>query len=197
MRADSTHREGALWVPSPEFTAQSRLTAYLDYLQREHNRRFDGYRQLWQWSVTDLAGFWTSIRDFFDLDISEPDRVLDAHDGMPHARWFAGATTNYAANALAHRSEGAAIESLSEDGALTTLTWNELRLRVGALAHWFREQGVEPGDRIVAYVPNIPAAVIGLLASAAVGAVWASCAQEYSTDGARDRFAQLEPRILL
>ncbi|MGV9734042.1 acetoacetate--CoA ligase [Rhodococcus aetherivorans] len=197
MPADPTPREGALWAPSPEFAAQSRLTAYLDHLQHEHGHRFADYRQLWQWSVTDLAGFWTSIRDFFDLDISEPDRVLDDHDGMPHVRWFAGATTNYAANALTQRSEGVAIESLSEDGTLTLLTWDELRVRVGALAHWFRGRGVEPGDRIVAYVPNIAEAVVGLLASAAVGAVWASCAQEYSADGARDRFVQLEPKILL
>ncbi|MGW0041488.1 acetoacetate--CoA ligase [Rhodococcus sp. NPDC003348] len=197
MPADPATLEGALWAPSPEFVAQSRLTSYMDHLEHECGHRFTDYPQLWQWSVTDLDGFWTSIRDFFGLDISEPDCVLDDQNGMPHARWFTGSTTNYAANALTRAAQGIAVQSLNEDGALDALTWDELRLRVGALAHWFREQGIEPGDRIVAYVPNVAAAVIGLLASAAVGAVWASCAQEYSADGACDRFAQLQPKLLL
>ena len=197
MRADATPEEGAIWVPSTEFVAQSRLTAYLGYLASEQGRTFDNYQQLWQWSTTDLVGFWESIRDFFDLDIDDCDRIVDDGTGMPHTKWFVGATTNYAANALRTSGPGIAVKSLDETGALDTLTWDELRLRVGALAHWFRSQGIEPGDRIVAYVPNIAAAVVSMLACAAAGAVWASCAQEYSADGARDRFAQLEPKILI
>ncbi|MFC9553754.1 acetoacetate--CoA ligase [Rhodococcus sp. NPDC056960] len=197
MPADSSPAEDALWVPSAEFIAQSRLTAYTDYLAAERGRTFDDYPQLWQWSTTDLAGFWSSIRDFFDLDIDDRDRLVDDSAGMPHTSWFVGATTNYAANALRTSGPGIAVKSLDETGVLAILTWDELRLRVGALAHWFRSQGIEPGDRVAAYVPNIAAAVVSMLACAAVGAVWASCAQEYSADGARDRFAQLEPKILI
>ena len=197
MPADLSPAEGALWVPSAEFIAQSRLVAYTDYLAAERGHTFDDYRQLWQWSTTDLAGFWSSIRDFFDLDIDDRDRIVDDGTGMPHTNWFVGATTNYATNALRTSGPGIAVKSLDETGTLDTLTWDELRQRVGALAHWFRSQGIEPGDRIVAYVPNVASAVVSMLACATVGAVWASCAQEYSVDGARDRFAQLEPKILI
>ncbi|MGZ8802141.1 MAG: acetoacetate--CoA ligase, partial [Mycobacterium sp.] len=186
-----------IWTPSDEFVAHSQLAAYQRYLGEVHGRSFDNYRQLWEWSITDLPAFWMSIRDFFDLDISEPRRVLDDGAVMPRVVWFDGATTNYAANALARRRDGFAIKSLNESGESTTLTWDQLRLKVGALAHWLRRQGVVPGDRVVAYVPNISASVIGLLACAAVGAIWASCSQEYSPEGARDRFAQLKPKILL
>lgn len=110
---------------------------------------------MWQWSVTDLEAFWLSIRDFFDLDITEPECVLDESAGMPHVRWFTGATTNYAANALRERGAEAAVVSLAESGVPIPLTWDELRLMVGALAHWLREQGIEPGDRIVAYAPKV------------------------------------------
>ncbi|WP_350247561.1 acetoacetate--CoA ligase [Rhodococcus sp. D-6] len=197
MPVDLAFGEDALWAPSPDRVSESHLAAYCDHLQREHGRRFADYRELWQWSVTDLAGFWRSIHEFFDLDITEPDRVLDESATMPHVDWFPGATTNYAANALRERGTGAAVVSLAESGVPATLSWDELRLKVGALAHWLREQGIEPGDRVAAYVPNTAEAVIGLLACAAVGVVWASCAQEYSADGAHDRFAQLEPAILL
>jgi acetoacetyl-CoA synthetase len=197
MLGDEMVETRPLWEPSDEFMKSTCLAEYVDYLERELGHHFDDYRELWQWSIADLAGFWTSIRDFFDLDVSRPDTVLDAQDAMPHAHWFAGATTNYAANALKHGGTGVAVRSLCEDGTLTSLTWSELRQQVGALSHWFREQGVAPGDRIVAYVPNIAAAVVGVLASASMGAIWASCAQEYSAEGASDRFAQLEPKILI
>lgn len=198
MPVDPAAVDGALWVPTAEFTAQARLTDYRAWLEREHQLVFNDYRQLWTWSTTDLGAFWMSIRDYFDLDIDDPQQVLDESTGMPHARWFIGSTTNYAANALVNELEdGLAIQSLDESGALTQMTWSELRHAVGGVANWFREQGVVPGDRIVGYVPNIAGAVIAMLASAAVGAVWASCAQEYSAQGAHDRFAQLEPKILI
>lgn len=185
-----------LWTPSAEFTASTRYAAYLRHLA-DGGRRFADYREVWAWSVDDLPGFWTSIRDFFGLDISTPERVVDEHASMPGVDWFTGATTNYAANVLAQRRPGVAIKSLDETGATGELSWDELCLRVGALARWFRDHGVKQGDRVVAYVPNIPAAVVGLLAAASVGAVWASCAEEFSADGGRDRFAQLAPKILI
>ncbi|MEU1276146.1 acetoacetate--CoA ligase [Streptomyces sp. NPDC005799] len=197
MPAETAFGEEPLWAPSPDFQSQTQLSAYCDYLRRENGRTFADYRQLWKWSVTDLSEFWLSIREFFDLDITDPDRVLDERATMPNVDWFVGANTNYAANALRHTGEAAALVSLTEAGPAATLSRDELRLRVGALAHWLREQGIELGDRVAAYVPNVAEAVIGLLACAAIGAIWASCAQEYSAAGARDRFAQLEPRILL
>jgi acetoacetyl-CoA synthetase len=186
-----------MWEPPAEFVDESNLTAYLEYLAAEHGLTFESYRQLWEWSTADLAAFWMSIRAFFALDISDPQTVLDEEAGMPRVEWFRGATTNYAANALAKASNDIAVTSLNEADVLTTLTGQQLRLQVGAVAQWFRQRGVEPGARIVAYVPNVAAAVVCMLAASAVGAIWASCAQEYSADGARDRFAQLEPKILI
>jgi acetoacetyl-CoA synthetase len=186
-----------MWEPSADFVERARLTAYLEYLAAEHGLTFENYRKLWEWSTTDLAEFWMSIRGFFSLDISDPHTILDEHAGMPRVDWFRGATTNYAANALAKAPKGIAVTSLNESDVLSTLTGEQLRLQVGALAQWFRNRGIQPGDRIVAYVPNVAAAIVCMLATAAVGAIWASCAQEYSADGARDRFAQLEPRILI
>jgi len=197
VRADLTDRGGAIWEPPAEFVDESNLTAYLEYLAAQHDLTFESYRQLWEWSTADLAAFWMSIRAFFSLDISDPQTVLDEEAGMPRVEWFRGATTNYAANALAKASNDIAVTSLNEADVLTTLTGEQLRLQVGAVAQWFRHRGVEPGARIVAYVPNVAAAVVCMLAAGAVGAIWASCAQEYSADGARDRFAQLEPKILI
>ncbi len=196
MALDVSH-PGPLWTPPAESVRDCELTRYLSWLATERGLNFADYRQLWQWSTTELDQFWRSIRDFFDLGISDPTVVLDEKSGMPRVQWFPGATTNYAANALRHCTDNIAVKSLNENGDLTTHTGNELRRAVGALAHWFREQGVVAGDRIVAYLPNIAEAVVAMLATVSVGAVWAACAQEYSADGARDRFAQLEPRILI
>ncbi|OBF29697.1 acetoacetate--CoA ligase [Mycobacterium sp. ACS4331] len=186
-----------LWTPSAELVRDCELTRYLSWLATERGWKFSDYRQLWQWSTTELDQFWLSVRDFFELDITDPVRVLDETAGMPRVTWFDGATTNYAANALQHCTNDVAVKSLNESGELTTMTGNELRHAVGALTHWFREQGIVAGDRIVAYLPNIAQAVVSMLAAASVGAVWAACAQEYSAEGAADRFAQLEPKILI
>jgi acetoacetyl-CoA synthetase len=185
-----------IWTPSAEFADGSRLADYQRHLECA-GLRFEDYRALWRWSTTELSEFWESITDFFDLDVTPPESVLDESRGMPHVRWFAGSTTNFAATALAEGREGTAVSSLTEDGVRSDMSWEELRHAVGAVAHWLREQGVGVGDRVVAYVPNVPEAVVCLLATAAVGAVWASCAQEYAVAGALDRFAPLEPRVLI
>ena len=196
MAPEVSHPE-PLWSPPAELVRDCELTRYLTWLGTERGREFGDYRQLWEWSTTEIDQFWLSIRDFFALDVSDPAVVLDEGSGMPRVQWFQGASTNYAANALRRCTDSIAVKSLNENDDLTTLTGTELRQAVGALAHWFREQGIVAGDRIVAYLPNIAEAVVSMLAAASVGAVWAACAQEYSADGARDRFAQLEPKILI
>lgn len=188
--------DAAIWVPSAEQIEHSGLADYLAWLRHERAQSLTDYRQLWEWSVNQPADFWLSIRDHFGLDISDPQSVLD-HAPMPHTTWFAGAVTNYARQALVHNGTGPAIVSLDEFGHRSEMSWGELRSAVAALSDWLRASGVRPGDRVVAYLPNIAAAVVGLLASAAVGAIWASCSPDYSAAGAADRFGQLEPSVLI
>ncbi|MGU3432518.1 acetoacetate--CoA ligase [Actinomycetes bacterium M1A6_2h] len=189
--------EKPVWTPSPEFAENSLLAQFSEYAARRTGRDFDEYDELWSWSVTELGDFWMAVRDYFRLDISEPTVVVDSSLGMNATTWFTGSTTNYAACALEDRSDRIAVRSLSEDGVRTELGAAALRLQVGALGHWLRDHGVEPGDTVVAYVPNVAAAVTAMLACASVGAIWASCAQEYSAEGAHDRFGPLKPRVLI
>ncbi|MGU3292898.1 acetoacetate--CoA ligase [Williamsia sp. M5A3_1d] len=193
-RADS---EEPLWTPTAEFADNSLLNRFSEFVAGRTGRTVSDYDDLWRWSVTEVGDFWTSIRDFFHLDISEPDVAVDHTTGMAATSWFTGSTTNYAACALENTSPRIAIRSLNEQGVRTELTSEALRGKVGALGRWLRAQGIEPGDTVVAYVPNVADAVVAMLACASVGATWASCAQEYSAEGAQDRFGPLKPRILI
>ncbi|MEJ3653079.1 acetoacetate--CoA ligase [Actinomycetes bacterium KLBMP 9759] len=176
------------------------IERYLEFLRAEHGLVFDGYPALHRWSVTDLEGFWASIAAFFDVRFSAPPRRVLGRREMPGAEWFDGATLNYAEHAL--RGAGAAdtAEALvahSQTRDPVTLTWGELRDQVARARAGLRGLGIGPGDRVVAYLPNIPEAVVAFLATASLGAVWASCAPEFGARGVLDRFAQVEPKVLL
>ncbi len=193
-------REGdLLWTPSADRAARSNLTAFTDWLARERGVRFDGYHDLWTWSVTDLAGFWQAVWDFCGVQASHaPQRVL-ANRRMPGADWFPGARLNYAQHALRHEAGARDEDALlfaSETAPLTGLSWADLADSVRILATQLRELGVRRGDRVAAYLPNAPQAVIALLATASVGAIWASCSPDFGWRGVLDRFRQLEPTVL-
>jgi acetoacetyl-CoA synthetase len=188
--------EGALlWTPGPARLAAARLTHYLAWLERR-GRRFDSYAALWQWSVSDLDGFWGSLWEYFDIRASQPyERVLGRRT-MPGAEWFPNARLNYAEHALRHERAGAeALLYLSERGPLRSLSWTELGSQVRRLASHLRACGLRPGERVVAYLPNSPEAVIAMLATVSVGAVWASCGPDFGARGVVDRFAQLAPKL--
>jgi acetoacetyl-CoA synthetase len=161
---------------------------------------FNNYDELWRWSVDSLEDFWAAIWDFFGVRASRPyERVLDAHV-MPGARWFEGAELNYAENLLSAGADSDAVAVLhcSElRSELGELTWGELRQRVAEAAAGLRALGVERGDRVVAYMPNIPETLIALLATASIGAIWSSAAPEFGARSVVDRFAQIEPKVLL
>ncbi len=186
-----------LWRPSPEMIGQARLTAYMRWLAAHRGRELASYEELWRWSVQDLEGFWRSIWDYFNVQADgEPGAVLSSHE-MPGARWFEGSRLNYAEHAFAgKREEEVAILCASELRELDRLTWGELRTQVGATAASLRALGVRRGDRVVAYMPNIPEAIVAFLAAASLGAIWSSCSPDFGPASVIDRFAQIEPRVL-
>jgi acetoacetyl-CoA synthetase len=187
-----------LWEPSEEFKENAVISRYMKWLKDERDLSFDGYDELWEWSVTDLDGFWASVWDYFDVQSSNPyERVLGRRE-MPGAQWFPGTELNFAEHifrnarpdepALVHKSE---IQPLGEVG------WQELREKVGALAAGLKSLGVRRGDRVVAYLPNVPEAVVAFLACASIGATWSSGSPDFGAGSLVDRFMQIEPKVLL
>ena len=185
-----------LWTPSAQRIERAHLTQYLGWLAAR-GRRFDSYAALWQWSIDDLDGFWSSLWDYFAIQTSQPyQRVLGKRD-MPGAEWFPGALLNYAEHALRHeRSDAVALLFLSERRGLNALSWTDLGSRVRRLAMKMRALGVSRGDRVTAYLSNSPEAVIAMLATVSIGAVWASCGPDFGPKGVVDRFGQLAPKLM-
>ena len=187
-----------LWEPTPESFSRSELAAYLRGLDRE----FASYEELWRWSVEDLDGFWASVWRHYGLDaVSSYDAVL-AEERMPGAVWFPGARLNFAERCLAPGApDDVALVLVGEgpDGHLppVEVTYAELRRQVAAVAATLRGLGVGPGDRVAAYLPNIAAAVVGLLATAAVGAVWTVSSPDFGTPSVLARLGQAEPTVLI
>src|SRR4051812_6986471 len=166
------------------------------WLQLQRGRPFASYGALWEWSVTDLEGFWAAIWDYFLVRPSVPYSRVLARRQMPGALWFPGARLNYAEHAL--RNERPGVDALlfqAEGGALQRMTWPDLGRQVRTLATHLRELGVKPGDRVVACLPNVPEAVVAMLATTSIGAIWASCGPDFGTRGLLDRFAQLGPKV--
>jgi acetoacetyl-CoA synthetase len=187
-----------LWEPSKERIAAARMSAYLDWLARERQLRLTGYAELWRWSVDDLDGFWRSIWDYFDVRASAPPTAVLGDRRMPGATWFPGARLNWAENVLRHpHRDGPAVVALTEGEERVELSWADLASQVASLAAALRELGVRPGDRVAAYLPNISQAVVALLATASVGAIWSCCAPDFGTKGVVDRFQQIAPTVLI
>lgn len=186
-----------LWRPSAELVEGSRLTEYMRWLEAERSLSFAGYEDLWQWSVTDLEAFWASLWDFFEVQFDGAATPVLASREMPGAEWFPNASLNYAEHAFAGKDDDeVAILHASELRSLGELRWGELREQVAAVAAGLRAMGVEKGDRVVAYVPNIPEAIVAFFASASIGAVWSSCSPDFGPASVIDRFAQIEPKVL-
>ena len=187
-----------LWTPSPERVERAALTAYTSWIEETHGLSLPDYAALWEWSTTDLEAFWASIWERFDVRASAPyERVLGSRE-MPGAVWFPGARLNFAEHVLRPRADGeVAIRHASELRPLGETTQGELRQEVARLAAGLRSLGVGPGDRVVAYLPNIPEAIAAQLACASIGAIWSSCSPDFGARSVIDRFAQIEPKVLL
>jgi len=187
-----------VWEPSPERIASATITRYRKWLNETRGLELAGYHDLWQWSVDELEEFWASIWEFFDVRASRPyERVLTSRE-MPGAEWFPGARLSYAEHVFRDRDDDTiAISHASELRPLDDWTWGELRAHAGAIAAALRESGVEAGDRVAAYLPNIPETIAAFLGCASIGAIWSSCAPEFGVRSVVDRFAQIEPKVLL
>jgi acetoacetyl-CoA synthetase len=186
-----------MWTPSPERVQRANLTQYMGWLKERQGLAFEDYEALWRWSVTELEPFWASIWEHFGVQASQPyERVLGSRE-MPGARWFPGARLNYVEHVFAgRRDQDLAIVFADERGG-GEWTWGVLREETERIAEGLRELGVEPGDRVAAYMPNAPETVAAFLAVASIGAIWSSCSPDFGARGVLDRFAQIEPKVLL
>src|SRR5271154_525027 len=189
-----------LWTPDAATMRNARISRYMAWLTEEHDLAFDGYAPLWQWSVADPAAFWSTIWDYFDVLGDRGDGQVLTGGPMPDMHWFEGATLNYARNALRTAwtdPDRTAIIFESERGLLRRYTYAELAREVARVARGLRALGVRRGDRVAALLPNVPEAVIGLLATASIGAIWSSCSPDFGASSVIDRFAQIEPAVLI
>ncbi len=186
-----------IWRPTAERIANSNLTAFQKFLSERYNLRFTDYTQLYQWSITDITRFWASIWDFASVVHSRSYDSVMASPQMWDNRWFVGAKLNYAENLLRRTGSGPAIIYWNESGEKGKLSFGDLRLQVAACAAGLRGAGVGVGDRVAAYMPNVPATVIMMLAATSIGAIWSSCSPDFGTQGVLERFQQIAPKVLL
>jgi acetoacetyl-CoA synthetase len=194
---ESTLEAEVLWAPSAEMAERSQLTRYMRWLAEERDLHFEDYHALWRWSVTEIEEFWRTIWDYFDvISDGEPKEVLAKRE-MPGAEWFPGTRLNYAEHIFRGKADDEiAVRHASELRPLTELRWGELREQVAAVREGLRTLGVGEGDRVVAYLPNGPEALIAFLAAASLGAIWSSCSPDFGPASVVDRFAQIEPKVM-
>jgi acetoacetyl-CoA synthetase len=188
-----------LWEPSRERVAGTTLARYMEWLGGERRLSFGSYDELWRWSVDDLEGFWGSIVEFFDVRFSTGGHVVLSERSMPGAQWFPGSELSYAEHMFRGKDDDAVAILHRSDvrPELGEWTWGRLRSETARVAAGLRALGVGEGDRVVAYMPNIPETVACFLACASIGAVWSSAAPEFGARSVIDRFAQVEPKVLL
>jgi len=195
-----TQGRDILWSPSVERYQASTMAAFERYLSKKHELTFSDYNDMWRWSISDLNSFWGAIADFFELRFFEqPQKILNKR-AMPGAEWFVGAKVNYADQILSKTdrlAEQVAFVSNSETFGRKELTWNNLKRSVASVAENFKKMGVTKGDRVVAILPNTEVALIGLLATASLGAVWSLCAPDMGHVAILDRFKQIKPKLMI
>jgi len=199
----TTRTTTPIWVPDPEQAAASTIARFARYAATHHGAPVADpldYHGLWRWSVQHLEQYWAAVWEFSDIRSATPYKQILPEPTMPGSRWFTGAQVNYAEHILRARAgdqDTPALACLRETGERLTITWAQLRGQVAAPVATLRALGVSPGDRVVGYLPPGPHAVVGLLATAAIGAVWSQCAPDYNPPAVLDRFAQLAPTVLI
>jgi acetoacetyl-CoA synthetase len=186
-----------LWQPSDEHITTANITKYLNWLKAEKGLAFNSYNSLWKWSVTEIEDFWQSLWKFFQIKVSKSYSQVLSERKMPGAKWFNGSELNYAEHVFRNMSsDRPALIFQSEIQSLTEISWEELHRKVSSLAAALRNMGVQRGDRVVSYMPNIPQTIIAFLACASIGAVWSSCSPDFGTRSVNDRFNQIKPKVL-
>jgi acetoacetyl-CoA synthetase len=186
-----------LWKPSPELIAQSNVTRFIEFVNRKYGLQIQNYWQLHSWSVARIPDFWVAMWEFGGIIASQGyDKVVDDLTKFPGAKWFPGARLNFAQNLLRYTDDHYAFIFSGQAQRTRRMTYAELHKQVTALTKWLRRQGVKPGDRICAYMPNLIETVVAMLAATSAGAVWGSCGAELGPAAVLDRLGQIEPKIL-
>jgi acetoacetyl-CoA synthetase len=189
-----------LWRAPKAVAERANITQFGQWLEAERGRKLADYDAMWEWSIADAPGFWHAIWDYFDVQADGEIEAVLTDDPMPETRWFTGTKLNYAEHVLRHETSGdvrrTVLQHSSEIRGLTHTSWADLGSQVRRLATRLREMGIEPGDRIVAYMPNIVETVVAMLATTAIGATWSSAAPEFGAQTVIDRFSQIEPKLV-
>lgn len=186
-----------LWKPSQEQIKKSNMFAFMTGVNQKYHKNFREYRELWQWSVDSLPEFWKEMWEFAGINASKPFvEVIDDAGKMPGAKWFRGARLNFAENLLRYRDDRVALVFRGEDQVNRRMTYAQLYDEVARVAKSLKEMGLQAGDRVVGFMPNMPESIIAMLAAASMGAVWSSCSPDFGIKGVLDRFGQIRPKVL-
>ena len=196
MQDSSTANDQPLWRPSPERIAAANMTAFAAEIGKRHGVKLAGYPALWRWSVDNPAEFWRAMWSFGGM-VGEPGTAtLENGDRMLGAKFFPEARLNFAENLLRRNDESPALIFWGEDKVRRTVSWAALNHEVSRLSQALTGMGVKTGDRVAGYLPNMPEAIIAMLAASSIGAVWSSCSPDFGVQGVIDRFGQIEPKVL-
>jgi len=186
-----------IWKPSEERIKNANMTRFIEFVNKRYNKKFNGYFELYDWSITDIPDFWAAVWNFVGIKASKQyDRVVEDLSVFPGTKWFPGAELNFAENLLRYRDNKVAFIFKCETKPSVYITYEELYRIVGRLASALKRIGVKKGDRVVAYMPNMPETAIAMLAATSIGATWASCGSELGVQAVIDRFSQIEPKVL-
>lgn len=198
MPEPSKNTPKLLWQAKPQECEQSHLHHYTGWLKAEKGLSFEHYEALWQWSVDDVPAFWQSLWQYFRILHDAPYHSVLEGSEMPEYRWFEGATLNYAAHVFRWKTDQRpAIVYRNEWQDLREMSWAELERQTALFAAFLLDSGIKPGDRVAAYLPNSPHAIVAVLAAMSVGAVWSGCSPDFGAASVADRFAQIQPSILI
>jgi acetoacetyl-CoA synthetase len=185
-----------LWSPSTRRVQQANITRFMQLLRQERDPGVRDYQSLYRFSIDSPKAFWRAVWEFGGVIGSAGSRTVEQFDRMPGAQWFPDARLNFAENMLRYRDDREALVFTSETGPGSTLTYRQLYLQVAAVASALREFGIQPGDRVAGYMPNMPETIIAMLAATSIGAVWSSCSPDFGINGVVDRLGQIEPKVL-
>ena len=186
-----------LWKPSEDKIKNSNMYRFMGLINEKYNQNFTEYDPLYQWSIENIPDFWAAMWEFADIKASKSyDQVIDDVNKMPGAKWFSGARLNFAENLLRYRDDQVALIFKGEDHDSTTMTYSELYDEVAAVAKSLKEAGVQMGDRVAAFMPNMPETIVAMLAATSLGATWSSCSPDFGIKGVLDRFGQIKPKVL-
>jgi acetoacetyl-CoA synthetase len=186
-----------LWKPSEQRIKSSNMYRFIKFVNETYGRDVSDYESLYQWSIEHIADFWAAMWSFAEIRVSKPyARVVDNLENMPGARWFPGAELNFAENLLRFRDEHVALIFTGEAQETRKLTYQQLYAEVACVANSLRDSGIKAGDRVAGFMPNMPEAIIAMLAATSLGATWSSCSPDFGIKGVLDRFGQIQPRIL-